>query len=231
MTALYSSGWSVTNSIYGRSHIEFEQNGFLKAEITTFCVSDFFKSDSFMVSKVFFQFFVFYVSLLMSRNDFLFFFVWMGEFSLLPLFVCQTDKAAYDYIQIFSSFNKSQYWQHLSNSNGNESIPAHNSLALSERKQWKRHIFDFKAAIWKNIHFYFRYLFILISKLTMHEVLYWLLSRSSIFLLTFYLTPWSHCPLPNRYIFRSFSLLWIVLLAHLFENVQPKIPSYSVMKA
>ena len=35
--------------------VEIEQNGFLKAEVAAFSVSDFFKSDSFMVSKVFFQ--------------------------------------------------------------------------------------------------------------------------------------------------------------------------------
>lgn len=46
--------------------MEIEQNSFLKAE---FCMSNFFVSDSFMVSKEgFFQFFVF----LMTRNDFLF---------------------------------------------------------------------------------------------------------------------------------------------------------------
>lgn len=52
----------------------------------------------------------------MSRNDFLpnlynlfFFFVWMEEVSLVQLFVLQNDKALADNIQIFSSFNKSQY--------------------------------------------------------------------------------------------------------------------------
>lgn len=89
MTAHHSSGWSVTNSIYGGSLIEFEQNVFLKAEVTTFCVSDFFKHDSFMVSKVFFRFFVFYASLLMSRNDFLFFCLDGRVFSFAALCVSE----------------------------------------------------------------------------------------------------------------------------------------------